>query len=138
MAKSGFSSSRAPFENAALLLARLGIAAIFAFAAFGKIMGYAAFVGYLRKLGVPEPGAVAPAALAFEAIAALLLVIGYQTRLTALAVAGFCIASAVLAHLNFGDPNQVNHFLKNIAMAGGCLALYVAGPGAYSLSARRG
>lgn len=138
MAKSVLSSSRAPFESLALLLARLGIAAIFAFAAFGKIVGYATFVGYLRKLGVPEPAVVAPAAVAFEAIAALLLIIGYQTRLTALAVAGFCIATGVLAHLNFGDPNQVNHLLKNIAMAGGCLALYVAGPGAYSLSARRG
>ena len=67
------------------------------------------------------------------ALAALLLLVGYQTRIVALLIAGFCIASGLLAHFNLSDANQLNHLLKNFAIAGGALALYAAGAGAKSL-----
>ena len=41
------------------------------------------------------------------------------------------------AHVNFADTDQLNHLLKNLAIAGGCLALFVSGPGAHSVDARR-
>jgi putative oxidoreductase len=41
------------------------------------------------------------------------------------------------SHTNFGDGNQLNHFTKNLAIAGGALALFVAGAGAYSVDARK-
>jgi putative oxidoreductase len=48
-------------------------------------------------------------------------------------LAGFCVVTALLFHANFGDRAQMFHFLKNAAIAGGLLALYVSGPGRVSL-----
>jgi putative oxidoreductase len=44
----------------------------------------------------------------------------------------FMIPTTLIFHTNFGDPNQMIHFLKNLAIMGGLL--YVAGYGAGRLS----
>ena len=125
------------YNDIALLVGRILVGALMLIAAYGKVRGYAGATGYFGRLGIPAPGVMAALVAAFEAIAGVLLIIGWQTRLTALAVAAFCIVAALIAHTNFADMNQFNHFLKNFAVAGGALALFVAGPGAYSLDARR-
>jgi putative oxidoreductase len=66
---------------------------------------------------------------------AVLIIAGYRTRWTCLVLAGFCVATALLFHANFGDRAQMFHFLKNAAIAGGLLALYVSGPGRLSFGA---
>ena len=47
--------------------------------------------------------------------------------------AGFCIAAALLFHASFVDRNQLLHFEKDLAIAGGLLALFACGAGRYSL-----
>ena len=126
------------YSDVALLIGRILVGALFLIAAYNKAKGYGGAVGYFTKLGLPAPGVVAPLTIAFEAIAGILLIIGYQTRIVALAIAAFCIATALIAHTNIADGNQFNHLLKNLAVAGGALALFVAGPGGQSLDAKRG
>ena len=59
------------------------------------------------------------------------------TRSRAVAsIFAFIIAAGLIAHNNFADINQLNHFLKNLGLLGGCLALFVAGPGRYSIDRR--
>lgn len=130
---SSLNKSLSAYNDPALLVGRLLIAVIFALGAYGKWMGLAGFAGYLTKLGVPAPAIAAPLTAAFETSVAIALVLGFQTRIAALAVAAFCILSALMAHMNFADMNQQIHFMKNLAMAGGALALFAAGPGAYSM-----
>jgi len=91
----------------------------------------------MTKLGVPAPSVMAPIVAAFELLVGVLVIVGFKTRLAALAIAIFVVIAALLAHTNFADQNQLNHFLKNFAIAGGCLALFVSGAGAYSVDARR-
>jgi putative oxidoreductase len=67
-----------------------------------------------------------------ELAGAILLIVGYRMRMTALALASFCVLTALLFHANFFDHAQMFHFLKNCAIAGGLLSLYVAGPGRLS------
>jgi putative oxidoreductase len=126
------------FRDIALLVGRFLIGVLFLIAAYNKAKGYDGAVGYLTKLGVPSPAITTPLTILFEAAAGILLIVGYQTRLLAIAVAAFCIATALVAHTNIADGNQLNHLLKNFAIAGGALALFVSGPGAQSLDARRG
>jgi putative oxidoreductase len=86
---------------------------------------------------VPAPSLVAPLVATFELAVGVLLLVGFHTRCVALATAAFVVIAALLAHMNFADGNQLNHLLKNLAIAGGCLALFVSGPGAHSVDARR-
>ena len=124
-------------QNLALLVGRILIAVMLLIAAYNKFKGYDGSIAYFTRLGIPMPSIAAPVVEAFELIVAVLLIVGYQTRCSAIAVAIFVVVAALFAHTNFGDGNQLNHFLKNMAIAGGCLALFAAGAGAYSLDARR-
>ena len=63
--------------------------------------------------------------------------VGWQTRLAALALAAFCILAALLFHTNFADRNQLLHFQKDLAIAGGLLALFALGAGRLSVEGIR-
>jgi putative oxidoreductase len=128
---------KAQSDNA-LLIARVLIGILFVMAAYNKIAGYSGSVGYFTKLGIPAPSIMVPLTILFEAAAGVLLIVGFKTRLVALAIALFCILSALLAHMDLGNANQLNHFLKNFAIAGGCLALMAAGPGRISKDGKDG
>lgn len=125
------------YNDVAILIARVLVAMLFLIASYNKFKGLGGSTAYMTKLGVPAPSIMAPVVAAFELAAGLLLLIGFKTRLAALAIGVFVIIAALLAHTNFADGNQLNHFLKNFAIVGGCLALFVTGGGAYSVDAKR-
>jgi putative oxidoreductase len=70
-------------------------------------------------------------------VGGILLIIGYQTRPTGIVMAVWCIATALIAHSDFGNQDQMIHFLKNVAMAGGFLQLVAFGAGAWAIDGRR-
>ena len=117
------------------LSGRTLMAVIFLLAGLQKIGGYAGTQAYMESVGVP--GMLLPLVIALEIGGALALILGFQLRLAALALAGFSVASAVLFHAQFGDQTQTILFLKNLAMAGGFLILASHPPGAWTLDARR-
>ena len=120
---------------AVTLLGRILLSIIFIVAGFGKLTGAAGFAGYLGNLGVP--GGIATAYLVglFELVGGLAILVGFQTRIAAYALAAFCVATGLLAHLG---PDQSTALMKNIALTGGFLVLASAGAGAYSVDARSG
>ena len=111
------------------------LAAIFLISGLGKIGQYAGTQSYLASAGVP--GALLPLVSALEVAGALAIILGWQTRLAALALAGFSWLAALLFHANFQEQIPMIMFLKNIAIAGGFLLLFVHGAGPWSLDARR-
>jgi putative oxidoreductase len=123
-------------NDAALLAGRILLGLLFVLEGSGKIAGYAEAVAYMHRYGVP--GALLPLVIALEVGGGLLIVVGWQTRLAALALAAFCVLAALLFHLDFESRNQTINFLKNLAIAGGFLALFAAGPGAWSIDGRGG
>lgn len=125
------------YNDIALLIGRILIAALFLIACYNKFKGLGGSAAYFGKLGMPAPEVAAPLIATIELAMGLLILVGYQTRCVAIAIALFCIIAALIAHTNFADGNQLNHFLKNFAIAGGALAFFVAGAGAYSVDARR-
>jgi len=123
------------YHDIALVVGRILIGALFLIAAYNKSKGYDGSIAYFSRLGMPAASVMVPVTILFEVVAGLLLIVGYQARIVALALAVFVLAAALMAHTNFGDGN--NHFLKNVAIAGGCLAFFCSGPAAYSMDARR-
>lgn len=117
------------------LLGRILLAAIFLMAGLNKISAYEGTQAYMASQGVP--GELLPLVIALEIGGALAMILGLFTRLTALALAGFSIVSALLFHSNLADQMQFILFFKNLAMAGGFLILASNGPGGWSLDARR-
>jgi len=126
------------FNDIALLIGRILIALLFLVAAYNKLKGIGGTTGYFTKLGIPAPSVAAPVVAAFELVAGIVLIAGFKTRFVALAIAVFVVIAALFAHTNFADGNQLNHFMKNLAIAGGCLALFVTGAGALSMDAKVG
>ena len=119
--------------EAAVLAGRLLLAAIFLHEAWSKLTSYSAALAYMQAFGVPEQ--LLPLAIAVEAGCGLLILVGYHTRMAALMLAGFCLAAAVLFHTRFGDRNQLLHFEKDLAIAGGLLVLFAHGGGDWALDA---
>lgn len=114
---------------------RILLALIFVVAGFGKLGDVQGFSGYLASGGLPA--FLAWPAVLFEIIAGLALLIGFQTRLAALALAAFSVVTAFLYHFPVDAMQQVM-FLKNLAMAGGYLMLVAHGAGALSVDNRLG
>ncbi|WP_298679715.1 DoxX family protein [uncultured Lentibacter sp.] len=122
-------------SNTALLIARIFMGLLFLMAGLGKLGNVEGFAGYLASGGLPA--FLTWPAILFEIVAGLLLVAGFFTRYTALALAAFCLASGLLYHFDPSDQNQMTNLLKNIALAGGFIALAIAGAGKFSLDARK-
>lgn len=121
--------------NAALLVGRILLAFMFIQSGYAKIGGYAGTQQFMASAGVP--GALLPLVIALELGGGLLLAVGYQTRVMALALAGFTFLAAILFHFNLGDRVQALLFWKNITIVGGFLVLFAAGAGAWSVDGRK-
>ena len=113
---------------------RVFMALIFVVAGWGKIGGYAGTQGYMEAMGVP--GMLLPLVIALELGGGLLILAGFQTRIVAFLLSGFCLVSAAIFHSNLGDQMQSILFMKNVAMAGGFLFLVVHGAGTFSLDSK--
>ena len=118
-------------NNSAILAGRILLAIIFILSGFSKISGYAGTAGYMEKMGIP--GMLLPLVILTELGGGLCILAGFQTRLVAIALAGFCLISGYLFHYQPGDQMQMINFMKNLAIAGGFIALFANGPGAYSV-----
>ena len=120
-------------EPAAALLGRLLLSAIFLHEAWAKLTGYAATIAYMQAFGVPS--SLLPLAIAFELGCGLFILFGFQARIAALLLAGFCVATAFLFHTRLGVRNELLHFEKDLAIAGGFIVLFARGGGAWSVDA---
>ena len=117
-------------DSSVLLVSRCLVAGLFLWSGIGQLLGYQDTAIFMSRHGVI--GSLLPIAVFIELTGAVLLIFGYRMRFTCLALAGFCVVTALLFHANFTDKAQMFHFLKNAAIAGGLLALYVSGPGRLS------
>jgi putative oxidoreductase len=85
----------------------------------------------MAALGVGLPLFVATIALQLGA--GLSVASGLLTRLGAIGLGLFCLATATLFHTNFASQNELLHFEKDLAIAGGMFVLATSGAGAISL-----
>ena len=99
------------------LVGRILIGLLFLLAGLGKTGDVAGFSGYLASGGLPA--FLAWPAVIFEIAVGLLLIVGWQTRITALATAAFCVVAGFLYHFAPADQMQMAMFLKNLAITGG-------------------
>ena len=107
------------------LFARILISTLFLINGIFKITNYDGTVGWMEGYGVP--GILIIPAIIIEILGPILIIVGYQTKITAAFLSLFCLATAIIFHNDFSNQMQLTSFLKNIALAGGFLFLVVNG-----------
>ena len=121
-------------KNASELTGRILLSVLFLLSGLGKIGAYAATAAYMSSVGVP--GVLLPVVIATEVLGAIAIILGWQTRITALLLAGYSLLAALIFHANFADQIEMVLFLKNVSIAGGFLLLVANGAGALSVDRR--
>ena len=113
------------------LLARILISALFLINGIFKITNYDGTLDWMEGYGMP--GVLLIPTIILEILGPILIIIGYQTKITAAFLSLFCLATAVIFHNDFSNQMQLTSFLKNIALAGGFLFLVINGSKKFSL-----
>jgi putative oxidoreductase len=127
--------------DAFLLIGRILIGWLFLVSSAGiggKLWNNAGFLGYLKNLGAPAPEVSSWIGALVEFVIGAALILGVGTRYAALLCALFLIVATALAHRYWEYPPaqvaaQYNNFLKNLAIFGGALLIFAAGPGRFSV-----
>ena len=113
------------------LVARILISALFLLNGVFKISNYDGTVGWMEGFGIP--GILIIPAIILEIVGPILIMLGYKAKIAAGLLSLFCIATAVIFHNDFSDQMQLGSFLKNIALAGGFLFIFINGTKEFSL-----
>ena len=130
--------------NAALLAARLLLAFLFVSSGLSALGDILATAAYFAGLGFPAPTLVAGRPACSSWSPARLILVGFKTRIAALLLAlsasppassATTARAATIPTLAFMHSQAL---MKDIAIAGGFLALAIAGPGAWSVDGRAG
>ena len=130
-------------SNLMSFASRVLIAALFIQYGIAKIMGFGGTVGYITSAHVPFPEVAASIAILVEVGLASLLLIGYQTRWVALAMFLYVVVLPFVFHAYWSVPParltvEKLQFFKDLAIAGGLLAIATWGPGGWSVDGRLG
>jgi putative oxidoreductase len=107
----------------------------------GKLGAFAGTVGYIQSAGVPAAQLFAVIAIIIELGGGILLVLGWKARWAAAALFIFAFVAAILFHAFWAAPPdqaymQQIQFMKNLAIMGGMLYVFVYGSGPLSLEKR--
>ena len=113
------------------IFGRIFLSAVFLIAGANKIFNYEGTTTYMESFGVP--GFLYIPAIILEILFPLLIVIGYQTKISALIMAIFSVSLAIIFHTDFSNQMQVMSFLKNFAITGGFIIIFVNGPSRWSI-----
>jgi putative oxidoreductase len=114
----------------ALLVGRLLLALIFLHEGITLSLNFDGAVEAMAKLGIGVPLLLGTIALQLAAGASVAF--GILTRIGALLLGLFCLSTALLFHTNFTSQNELLHFEKDFAIAGGMFILAVVGAGSLS------
>jgi len=127
-------------KDGALLAARILLMLLFVLFGWDKLTQFGDTIGYMSQTGVPDAPAAAVFAIVMEFFIGIGIMLGVMTRLLALLMALYTLATAIIGHpfwtMTGGAAADAElNFFKNISIIGGLLALYVGGGGRYSVDA---
>lgn len=125
----------------AAVIGRLLLGGLFLMAGFDKFGALAGTAGYIASKGLPMPQVLAFAVAALEVVAGLALIVGFQARIAAVALAAFTLVASVIFHGYWAMPQdqqfvQQLMFFKNLAIVGGLLLVAALGAGGASVDRR--
>ena len=129
-------------HNYLLALGRVLMSGLFVWGGYGKLMAPSATAQYFAQAGVP--GLMVWVAILVELVGGIMLLVGFKTQWVAGVLAIWSLITGFAVHLVAGVSaadamvayDNMIHFYKNLAMAGGLLFVLVYGAGRLSLDGR--
>ena len=106
-------------------IGRLFISSVFLFSGYNKIMNFDATVNFMEGFGVP--GFLLWPTIILEILLPICIIIGYQFRLSAIALALFSVATGIIFHFDFTNQMQIIALLKNLGLAAGFMFIAIHG-----------
>lgn len=127
-----------------LALGRVLMSGLFVWGGYGKLMAPGATTQYFAHVGVPLPGVMVLIAILVELVGGIMLLVGFKTHWVAGLLAIWSLITGFAVHLVAGVSgadamvahDNMIHFYKNLAMAGGFLFVLVYGAGQLSIDGR--
>ena len=117
------------------LTGRIFISSVFLLSGYNKVINYDATVNWMEGFGVP--GFLLWPTIILEILLPICVIIGYQIKLSAIALASFSIATAIIFHFDFTNQMQIVAFLKNFGLAGGFLFIAINGTKDWALDKKK-
>ena len=118
------------------LIGRLLLGIMFVMSGFQKVADPDGTQLFMQSMGITWATTMFYlGAIVIELVGGASLVLGLWSGFGAVLLVLFMIPTTLIFHTHFGDPNQAIHFMKNLAMIGGLLYVYVYGPGERSMDA---
>ena len=122
------------------LVGRVLFAMIFVMSGIKHLTGFSGMKGYATFKGVPSPGPAVAVSGLMILVGGIFIALGWHRFIGAGLIVIFCPLAAVLVHAFWkeSDPmaraNEMAHFMKNIALAGGALFMAVYAGGWWPMS----
>jgi putative oxidoreductase len=122
-------------------LGRLLLSGLFIWAGYGKLTDLGGTTQYFVAMGLPAAGLIVWVTIIVELVGGLAILLGFRTRLAAVILALWTLVTGFAVHLaaatTLTDPmaayDNMIHFYKNLAIAGGLLYVTAYGAGALSV-----
>ena len=116
-------------------IGRLFISSVFLFSGYNKIMNFDATVNWMEGFGVP--GFLLWPTIILEILLPIFIIIGYQVRISAIALALFSIATGIIFHSDLTSQMQIIALLKNLGLAGGFMFIAIHGTKDWALDKKK-
>ena len=120
-------------NSLAALAGRILIALIFIDSGVRKFVYYSGTLGYMTKAGLPFPKALLVISGVIEIGCALALITGWRARSAAILLVIWMVPVTLIFHNPAAGGEAMIHFMKNVAITGGLLMVFAAGPGSLGL-----
>jgi len=115
----------------AIVVGRVLLGALFLVAGITKATGIDGTAGMIESAGLPMPMILPYLTVLIEVVGGAALILGYKAKSAAWVLALFTVLATLVYHTDF--PSQMTAFLKNGAIIGGLLYVYVHGAGTWTL-----
>ena len=127
MSESGFVDRVGP------VIGRLLIGGVFAISGIGLIAGFGPVSQLMAAKGVPAPSVLLGVTIAVWLVGGGMLIAGYRQRFAGLALSAFMVPVTLYVHGPWSAAphefqNELNHFLKNLAILGALLFIAASDP----------
>ena len=117
------------------LIGRIFISLVFLLSGYNKIFNYDNTISWMEGFGIP--GFLLWPAIVLEILLPIFIIIGYRTQISAIILAMFCLATALIFHYDFANQMQIVAFLKNFGLAGGFLFIAANGPKEWAIEKKK-